>query len=80
MKEIDEATFEAGREDFEKAVELSKEICRLLDSRKIDVGLAIMAMGVGFATGAAAVRMPLPLAIDLVRAVYKQTQDKSKAH
>jgi hypothetical protein len=39
-----------------------------------------MAMGLGFSAGAITAGMPLSVALDLVRNVYAQNQDKLKAH
>ena len=80
MKELTEEQMQAGIVHFQEAVEVSNEIYRLLESSNVDIAIATMAMGIGFASSAAVINMPLPAAIDLVRGVYKQTQNKSKAH
>ena len=78
--ETDEEIFQKSCDALNDAVDLSVQICSELQDSGVPSGLATMAMGIGYAAGAFSVGMPLAIALDLVRNIYAQNQDKSKAH
>jgi hypothetical protein len=65
---------------LEEASLVAEALIEFVESKRIELRLAVAALGIAYANGSVTLGMPLPATIDLVRGFYKASRDQQNVH
>ena len=80
MTNLTEEQMKEAQQRKDESVEIAQHIISFLEGMGVENRLGISALGIAFGAGAYDLGMPLPIAIDIVRAIYTHAQTAQKVH
>lgn len=79
MPKISDEHLRITKEVSTKAIALSNELIKYMESTNADIRVAVLAAGIAYSKGSMVLGAPLPATIDVIRMFYKNAEAAEKA-